>query len=170
MGSIPEGERPRGEGNGHPLQYPCLGNSMGRGAWWASIHGVSKIRTGWAHTHMHQRHSHSNFVKIEVPFFSYNRRLEAESLGLVQLRTQAPSAFLLHHPGLEAFCFYAWKLALMSLSARPIYQAGGQRRGKRRRLQCGCHLCLLPPEKVPRTSFLHITLARTGCCILVTTY
>ena len=30
------------EGNGHPLQYSCLDNSMDRGAWWATIHGVSK--------------------------------------------------------------------------------------------------------------------------------
>ena len=29
-----------GEGNGKPLQYSCLGNSMDRGAWWATIHGV----------------------------------------------------------------------------------------------------------------------------------
>ena len=153
MGSIPEGERPPGEGNGHPLQYCCLGNSMGRGAWWASVHGVSKIRNGWAHTHMHQRHTHSNFVKIEVPFFSYNRRLAADSLGLVQLRTQAPSAFLLHHPGLEAFCFYAWKLALMSLSARPIYQAGGQRRGKRQEATMWVPLVSAPSWKRPRDLF-----------------
>ena len=27
-----------GEGNGNPLQYSCLGNSMDRGAWWATVH------------------------------------------------------------------------------------------------------------------------------------
>ena len=31
-----------GEGNGDPLQYSCLGNSMNRGAWWATVHGVAK--------------------------------------------------------------------------------------------------------------------------------
>ena len=31
-----------GEGNGNPLQYSCLGNPMDRGAWWATIHGVTK--------------------------------------------------------------------------------------------------------------------------------
>ena len=36
---IPEG-RPPEEGN--PLQYSCLENSMDRGAWWASVHGVTK--------------------------------------------------------------------------------------------------------------------------------
>ena len=30
------------EGNGNPLQYSCLGNPMDRGAWWATVHGVSK--------------------------------------------------------------------------------------------------------------------------------
>ena len=31
-----------GEGNGDPLQYSCLGNSMNRGAWWATVPGVAK--------------------------------------------------------------------------------------------------------------------------------
>ena len=34
-----------GEGNGTPLQYSCLENPMGRGAWWAAIRGVAKSRT-----------------------------------------------------------------------------------------------------------------------------
>ena len=32
------------EGNGNPLQYSCLENPMGRGAWWAAVHGVAKSR------------------------------------------------------------------------------------------------------------------------------
>ena len=32
------------EGNGNPLQYPCLENMMDRGAWWASVLGVAKSR------------------------------------------------------------------------------------------------------------------------------
>ena len=31
-----------GEGNGYPLQYSCLENSMGRGAWWATVHAVTE--------------------------------------------------------------------------------------------------------------------------------
>ena len=34
-----------GEGNGTPLQYSCLENSMGGGAWWAAVHGVAKSWT-----------------------------------------------------------------------------------------------------------------------------
>ena len=33
------------EGNGSPLQYSCLENPMGRGAWGASVHGVSELDT-----------------------------------------------------------------------------------------------------------------------------
>ena len=34
-----------GEGNGHPLQYSCLENPMDRGAWGATVHGVTKSQT-----------------------------------------------------------------------------------------------------------------------------
>ena len=43
-GSIPGlGRFPR-EGHGSPLQYSCLENPMDRGAWWATIHGVTRVR------------------------------------------------------------------------------------------------------------------------------
>ena len=41
-GLIPDPGRSTGEGNGNPLQYPCLGNPMHRGAWRATVHGVAK--------------------------------------------------------------------------------------------------------------------------------
>ena len=41
-GSIPGLGRSPGEGNGNPLLYSCLGNPTARGAWWATVHGVSK--------------------------------------------------------------------------------------------------------------------------------
>ena len=34
-----------GEGNSYPLQYYCLENAMDRGAWWATVHGVTKSQT-----------------------------------------------------------------------------------------------------------------------------
>ena len=34
-----------GEGNGTPLQYPCLENPMDGGAWWAAVHGVAELDT-----------------------------------------------------------------------------------------------------------------------------
>ena len=42
MNSIPASGRFPGEGNGSPLQYPCLGNPMNKGAWQATVHGVAK--------------------------------------------------------------------------------------------------------------------------------
>ena len=40
---IPGLERYPGKGNGNPLQYSCLSNSMDRGAWRAIVHGVEKV-------------------------------------------------------------------------------------------------------------------------------
>ena len=44
-GSIPGTRRSPGESNGNPLQYSCLGNSMDRGAWWSTVHGVTESHT-----------------------------------------------------------------------------------------------------------------------------
>ena len=44
-GSIPGSGRSPGVGNGNPLQFSCLENSMGRGALWAIAHGAAKNRT-----------------------------------------------------------------------------------------------------------------------------
>ena len=43
--SIPGSGRSPGKGNGHPLQYSCLGNPMDRGTWWATVHGAEKSWT-----------------------------------------------------------------------------------------------------------------------------
>ena len=40
---IPGLERSPGGGNGNPLQYSCLENSMDRGAWQATVHGVAEL-------------------------------------------------------------------------------------------------------------------------------
>ena len=45
LGSISGLGRSPGEGNGNSLQYSCLENSMDRGAWWATVHGVEKSGT-----------------------------------------------------------------------------------------------------------------------------
>ena len=42
LGLILELGRSSGEGNGYPLQYSCLENSMDRGAWWATVYRVAK--------------------------------------------------------------------------------------------------------------------------------
>ena len=45
LGLIPGLGRSPGEGNGNPLQYSSLENPMDRGAWQATVHGVSKSQT-----------------------------------------------------------------------------------------------------------------------------
>ena len=42
---IPESERSPGKGNGNPLQYSCLDNPTDKGAWWPTVHGVTKNHT-----------------------------------------------------------------------------------------------------------------------------
>ena len=45
VGLIPGLGRSPGEGNGNPLQYSCLKIPMDRGAWWATVHGVTELDT-----------------------------------------------------------------------------------------------------------------------------
>ena len=62
VGLIPGSGRSLGEGNGNPLQYSCLENSMDRGSWWATVHGVLKNQTqlsNYTHTHTHT-HAHAH--------------------------------------------------------------------------------------------------------------
>ena len=42
LGSTPGSGRSPGEGNGNPLQYPCLESLMDRGSSWAAVHGVTE--------------------------------------------------------------------------------------------------------------------------------
>ena len=62
--AVPPGGSGRypGEGNGYPLQYSCLENSMDRGAWQATVHGVTKRRM----------HLALFFTDIQIFFFLTN--------------------------------------------------------------------------------------------------
>ena len=52
-GLIPRSGRSPGEGHGNPLQYSCLENSMHRGDWQATVHGVAKSWTSLINFHFH---------------------------------------------------------------------------------------------------------------------
>ena len=54
-GSVPRLGRSPGEGNSNPLQYSCLGNSMDREAWWATVHVVA-VRHNLAIKQQHSNH------------------------------------------------------------------------------------------------------------------
>ena len=58
MDSVPGSGRSPGEGNGNSLKYSYLGNSMGRGPWWAIAHGVSK-NCATVKLSMHSLHGNS---------------------------------------------------------------------------------------------------------------
>ena len=57
VSAIPGWGTSPGGGHSNPLQYPCLENPVDRGAWWATVHGVTKGRgrsvTTHTHTHTH---------------------------------------------------------------------------------------------------------------------
>ena len=70
-GSIPGSGRSPGEGNGNPLQYSCLENSMDRGAWWATVHRITKSRTrlsNLACTHIFSVHTYCSVYQNFIPF------------------------------------------------------------------------------------------------------
>ena len=63
-GSIPGLGRSPGEGNGNPLQYSCLENSMDRRSWWATVRGIAESdRTEWL-THTHKLESTGLIVVV----------------------------------------------------------------------------------------------------------
>ena len=68
--SIPGSERSPGRGNGNPLQYSCLGNPTDRGAWWATVHGLPRLRHNGATEHTHIRVSRK-FRDISFCLFVY---------------------------------------------------------------------------------------------------
>ena len=60
-GSIPGSGRPPGEGNGYPLQYSCLENSMNRGAWQSTVHGVAEDWGPWGWSDRTEQLTHTHF-------------------------------------------------------------------------------------------------------------
>ena len=65
MGSIPGSGRSAGGGNGNPLQYSCLENSMDREARWASAHGVAKSWT-WLRIDTCRREWRNLLTRLEL--------------------------------------------------------------------------------------------------------
>ena len=68
-GWIPVLGRSQGEGHRNPLQYSCLENPMDRGAWWGTLHGVTKSQTQLSmHKHKLDRSSvHESVLTVSLP-------------------------------------------------------------------------------------------------------
>ena len=73
LGLIPVLGRSPGKGNGYPLQYSGLENSMDRGARQATVHGVTKSWTRLSdfHIHFHFK-TYFHILKVLIDMFIYN--------------------------------------------------------------------------------------------------
>ena len=74
LGSIPGSGRSPGEGNGYPLQYSCLENSMDIGAWQVIVHEVAKsqIILSDQHTQSSQAVDLFNLQVLKIQFFEFS--------------------------------------------------------------------------------------------------
>ena len=82
-GSILDLGRSPGEGNGNPLQCSCWDNPMNRGAWWATGHGVAKVRHNFATKQPPLHMSVGMFEFLTICTFSYFKSGIASRTGLV---------------------------------------------------------------------------------------
>ena len=78
-----------GVGNGNPLQYCCLGNSMNRGAWGATVHGIAKSQTqlsDWICTHT-KRNKIGSFVETWMNLETYQSEVNHKEKDKHQILT-----------------------------------------------------------------------------------
>ena len=68
MGLIPGSGRSPGREHGNLLQYSCLENPMDRGAWWSTVHRVTK---SWTWLKRLSTHAHANEVTVYVVIYEF---------------------------------------------------------------------------------------------------
>ena len=107
-GSIPGYWRCPGAGNGNSLQYSCLENSMDRGAWWATVHGVAESRT-WLST-LTRKHIWLLSPKAGTLNSFTNSVQDDSALYEIKRTFKGPVNLKCCHAG---FCFhFSWKMWL----------------------------------------------------------
>ena len=94
-----------GEGNGNPPRYSCLENPMDRGAWWAIVHGVARVRYDLA-TESSKSHNLQHYISFFIPTWrrktgaatKFGEKEDTESLCIYHLNlyNQAPPNVLPH--------------------------------------------------------------------------
>ena len=78
---IPGLRRSPGGRNGNSLQYFCLENSMDRGAWWAIVHGVKRIRRNWATKHTPTQ---EEVVSLWGAYLNQKTSFKTKKKGIIQ--------------------------------------------------------------------------------------
>ena len=79
-GSIPGSGRSSGEGNGNPLQCPCLENPTERGAWQTTVHGVAKSQTWLSNfTYSQRENMDIGFTTARTEFCQQTNEKETDS-------------------------------------------------------------------------------------------
>ena len=78
MGLIPGSGKSPGEENSNPLLYSCLGNPMDRGAWQATVHGVSRV----GHSLVTKPPPLESKTFFQVAFLIYNYRISTSNSSL----------------------------------------------------------------------------------------
>ena len=116
VGLIPGLGRSPGEGNGKPLLYSCLEIPMDRGAWRATVHGVTKSQTRlstWARRHAHTFLSNSRvsfmWLFLEMTSHAYSTCLVSESFFSLYRLTAAVSLDHISHGLLDGKVFPHWE-------------------------------------------------------------
>ena len=69
-----------GEGNGNPLQYSCQENSIDRGAWWATVHEVTKSWTDRATNRRTRTCAHTHTQTFIKNIYHVNPKLKEDVL------------------------------------------------------------------------------------------
>ena len=87
LGLIPGLGRSPGWGHGYPLQYSCLENSMDRGAWWATLHGVAMSQTRLKQLALH---THITFI-VHFIFLLLLHQLHLRSSDIRSRRLGTPA-------------------------------------------------------------------------------
>ena len=148
-----------GEGNGNPLQHPCLGNARDGGAWWATIRGTTRSWTqlsDWAHRHPPDTsHGESRLTSFSLwgTVMPFNHLIlpPPPALGWGPTSPRPHSTYSLYHVSHHRFPVHQqwdfevprvrWKYRQIPLWTCPA--AENQAR-KRRRNVCWLHQALSP--------------------------
>ena len=112
---------PVGEGNGNPLQYSCLENPMDRGAWWATVHGVTKRQTWLKRLSTHARKMGLDAMSLVFWMLSFKpafslfsftfikRLFSSSSLSAIRVVSSAYLRLLIFLPAtLIPACAFTW--------------------------------------------------------------